>query len=295
MNKGIIMTLPTVCLRCFSKSCEKYPLGDLHFCEYDVAFIKLNENILRKEALVPLRHISENMRHTLNPVLNLIVEELNIIEPNLSFRRIDLVKPVDKMLAATKIIDLFVQMISGVNEFRPSITGVQEDQPRKLSSIINKYYKIYSVLKSARRNPDLRLNALISENIFLPICPDIYEYLISILIDNAWKYSLPGTELRVEIDIKNDTSADLIFINESKPFPSDIDIFEKGQKAIKDSEGLGFGLFWAKILTDYYNRLMHKHSNPLELQHNQVPMSDTVSKQYFVFLNTDISEKRTLL
>jgi K+-sensing histidine kinase KdpD len=260
-----------------------------------VAFIKLDEDILRKEALVPLRHISENLRHTLNPVLNVIVEELNIIEPNLSLRRIDLVNPVEKVLAATKIIDLFIQMISGVNEFMPSTTGVQEDQPRKLITIINKYYKIYSVLKSARRNPNLRLNALINENVFLHICPDIYEYLISILIDNAWKYSLPGSELRVEIDMKNDTSADLIFMNESRPFPSDVDIFGKGQKAIKNSEGLGYGLYWAKILIDYYNRLMHRHSNPLDLQHNQVPMSDTLSKQHFIIVNTDISEKRALL
>jgi signal transduction histidine kinase len=289
------MTLPTVCLRCSTKSCEKYPLGELYFCEYDVAFIKLDKDILRKETLVPLRHISENLRHALNPVLNVIIEELNIIEPNLSLRRIDLANPADKALAATKIIDLFIQMISGVNEFRPSITGVQEDQPRKLISIINKYYKIYSVLKSARRNPDLRLNAPINENVFLPICPDIYEYLISILIDNAWKYSLPGRELRVEINMKNDTTADLMFMNESRPFSSDFDIFGKGQKAIKNSEGLGYGLYWAKILIDYYNRLMHKHSNPLELQHNQVLMSDTLSKQYFIIVNIDILEKRTLL
>jgi signal transduction histidine kinase len=289
------MALPTVCLRCSIKSCEKYPPGELQFCEYDVAFIKLNEDILRKEALVPLRHISENLRHTLNPILNVIVEELNIIEPNLSLRRIDLVKPTEKVLAATKIIDLFIQMISGVNEFRPSTTGVLEDQPRKLISIINKYYKIYSVLKSVRRNPDLRLNALINENVFLPICPDIYEYLISILIDNAWKYSLPSTELRVEINKKDDTRADLIFINESKPLPSGFDIFGKGQKAIETSEGLGYGLYWAKILIDYYNRLMHKDSNPLKLQHNQVPVSDTLSKQYFIIVNTDISEKVPLL
>jgi len=288
------MTLPNVCLRCSSKSCEKFPLGELHFCEYDVAFIKLNEGILRKEALVPLRHISENLRHTLNPVLNVIVEELNIIEPNLSLRRIDLINPVEKVLSATKIIDLFIQMISGVNEFRPSITGVQEDQPRKIISIINKYYKIYSVLKNARRNPDLRLNALINENVFLPICPDIYEYIVSILIDNAWKYSLPRSELRVEINIRSDTSADLIFMNESRPLPFDFDIFGKGQKAIKNSEGLGYGLYWAKILIDYYNRLMHKDSNLLDLQHNQVPMSDTLSKQYFIIVNTDISVKRTL-
>jgi hypothetical protein len=73
------MTLPTVCLRCSSRSCEKYAHGELHFCEYDVAFIKLDEDILRKEALVPLRHISENLRHTLNPVLNVIVQELNTL------------------------------------------------------------------------------------------------------------------------------------------------------------------------------------------------------------------------
>lgn len=35
MNKVVTMTLPTVCLRCSIKSCEKYPLGELYFEEYN--------------------------------------------------------------------------------------------------------------------------------------------------------------------------------------------------------------------------------------------------------------------
>lgn len=289
------MVLPTLCLRCSSKPCEQYPIGELHFCEYDIAFIKLNETIVRKEALVPLRQISENLRHALNPVLNFIVGELNILEPNLSLRRLDLDKPVEKVLAATKIIDLFIQMISGVNEFRSSLGGIQQDSPRKLVSIINKYFKIYSILKSAHRNPNLKLNLIINDNIFLPLCPDIYEYLISILVDNAWKYSLPDTELKIEINIYENNHADILFINESTPFEADVDIFAKGQKAVKDSEGFGYGLFWARILIDYYNRLLNKHSISLELKHLQELKSDITAVQTFKLVNSDILLKGSQL
>jgi len=285
------MTLPNICLRCFNKTCETFPSEELHFCEYDIAVIKINNSIIKKEALVPLRHISENLRHAVNPVLNVIVEELNLLEPSLSLRRLDLSTPVGKILAATKVVDMFVQMISGVNEFKPSITGAQHDPPRKINSMIKKYHDVYSVLRNSRRNPHLTLNVELPESIFVNFCPDIYEYIVSILVDNAWKYSEHHTSLTVQIKKTTTSKADILFVNESKPIAIDADVFSKGYKSVKESDGFGYGLYWARILTDYYNRLMNNHDQLLELKHRQEILSDKLAIQTFVLENTDYIER----
>ena len=88
-----------------------------------------------------------------------------------------------KILAATIIVDHFIQMLTGVYEFRQSLGGDHLKTERKLKDIINKYFNTYSILSSVRRPGNLTLNMDFDDSCTIPYCVDIFEYLVSIFLD----------------------------------------------------------------------------------------------------------------
>jgi hypothetical protein len=267
------------------KSCLQSNADSLDICEYGVAYYIKKEEVLRKEALVPLRYISYNLRHEINPILSVIVEEAGKIDKSISTRRIDLSNPASKIVGSTIILDHFIQMISGVNEFHPS--GNYAPRPvreRILSALIKKYFDIHSIIKDPRRAYNLELHLNFDNNVIVSFSADIVEYLLSILIDNIWKYSATGTRVEISLFPKTDELADLIFQNISSPVPQDIDIFGKGVKLGEEAGGFGYGLYWANILIFHYNRLSGKEEE-LQLVHNQKNIGKALSKQEFILNN----------
>jgi hypothetical protein len=254
--------------------------------------VRIGDKLLRREALVPLRHISTNLRHAINPVLNLIVEEINNLDPTLSIRRIDPSTKYGRVVAATVIIDMFVQMITSVNEFRPSSAGFHQDRQMRFCNVIRKYHGIYSILKNVRRNPNLGLVLQLPETLCVEYSTELYEYLVSILMDNAWKYSKHNTGLTVRSTIRNSSKVDIEFINTSAPLPLNVDIFSKGYKADEHSDGFGYGLHWARILTDFYNHLHSGLPDGLEISHRQVIVDNGEATQVFTLHNVDFTERR---
>ena len=57
------------CLRCRPKYCENTESGTIEICDYGVAFYNNNGQILKKEKRLTLQHISQNLRHELNKIL----------------------------------------------------------------------------------------------------------------------------------------------------------------------------------------------------------------------------------
>lgn len=281
------MSIPETCLTCAKRSCEQLDEERLEICEYGVAFFYKDENILRKEALVPLRYISHNLRHELNRSLNVLVEEAMKIDENITKRKIDLNNPASKILGTTIIIDHFIQMIAGVNEFHPTdFYGAHLLKERNLTEIIGKYFAIHSIIKNPHRSENLELNLEIEKDVTVSFNADILEYLVSIFFDNIWKYSVSNTEVKVESIKKNGGLLDITFKNISYHYlPDNIEIFSKGIKYDSESEGFGYGLFWANILIDHYNRLSSREENILKIIHNQTNIDKNLWRQDFSLIN----------
>ncbi len=203
-----------------------------------------------------------------------------------------LTNPASKILGTTIIIDNFIQMIAGVNEFHPLDYSEQQQLEKKnIGEVIEKYFVVHSIIRNPRRAVNLKLILKIEKHIYVSFCGDIFEYLVSILADNIWKYSLSNTSVEVEAVSINDELITLKFKNVSTYIPDDIRIFGKGTKVNKESEGYGYGLFWANILIDHYNRMSLKEEKLLELNHTQKHLNGDLWKQDFSLCNLIIDKK----
>jgi len=111
---------PLVCTYCSNKLCESSELFKLDICKYGVAFYISKNGIEKKEEKITVRDISNNLRHELHKILQIIVSEANKIDPLLSSKKIDLKNPASRIVGATKILDQFIEMIAGVHDFHPS-------------------------------------------------------------------------------------------------------------------------------------------------------------------------------
>lgn len=278
-----------ICIRCPSKDCEKTEVDTFDFCQYGVAFYNAGNIIKKKEESVTLRHISHNLRHELNKVLQTIVAEASIIDPSVSAKKIELNKPASKIVGATVIIDQFIEMIAGVNEFHPSSHySTNLDKKSNLINLLDKYSKVYSLIVNTRRSKNIDFNFNVDSKTELTFASHIVEYIISILIDNVWKYSHDHSNVLVNTIKTDKGDLELTFVNVSKPIDSPDSIFDKGFQSKNESEGFGYGLYWAQVLVEHYNALSKRTSESLELIHNQQIIGADEAKQTFIIRNLRI-------
>ncbi len=276
------MTQPVICLKCAKKSCKQCLVGELDVCDYGIAYCNYEGNILYKKTLVPLMMISKNLRHEMHKMLQAIIGEANQLDINLTTKHIDLENPASRIVGLSIAIDHFVQMLAGVNQFHSATSGFQESEKRCLSDIIQKYFAIHSIIRNERRSKDLSLELGFDTNLYISKHVDIFEYLISLLMDNAWKYSLPKTKVYVSTNIHNQESLDVTFINQSRKLPEEFDIFAKGSQADEGSEGFGYGLFWGLILVDHYNNLSQDIPCRLAFTHEEHLIDSNNAEQRFI-------------
>lgn len=280
------MDLPVTCLACRRRSCESTPAGTLDICEYGVTFFHSQDKILRREARVPSRHIASNLRHELNPILALIVEEAQKIDPLISAKTINVDNPASKILAASIIIDNFIQMMTGVIEFQPTdAADIGPRKERRLHDIVLKYFTMYSIVRSANRADNLTLDTSFHPQTIVTYGVEVVEYLFSVLIDNVWKYSLPGSEVRVTVDMGAPGVADVTVQNFSHPISEQLDLFSPGTKADPETKGFGYGLFWATVLIEQYNSRGVSTDYRLELTHRQHVLPNGAAIQSFTLRN----------
>ncbi|MBW1784265.1 MAG: HAMP domain-containing histidine kinase [Deltaproteobacteria bacterium] len=282
------MPRPTICLQCAKRSCEASLPGTFEVCEYGVAFNNNGKTIDVCDTLVPLQMLSKNLRHELHRLLAIIVREAGRIDPSVSARQIDINHPASRIVGATVIIDHFVQMLTGVNDYHAIESGRQETFPFLLADVINNSFLMYSIIVNDRRAKDLKINCDFHPNIRIRMNADIFEYLVSILMDNAWKYSFSETTVYVGVHEKDFGLADVNFVNSSPPLPKDLDIFSKGAQSSSDSDGFGYGLFWAKVLIDHYNSLSLDDETNLILDHEEQAVDVGVCEQCFSLRNVPL-------
>jgi len=277
------------CKLCSAKPCEKSKHGVLEFCQYGIAYYNNNGNIITTEERVTLKHISQNLRHELNKVLQIIVTEACQIDPTISIKKIDINKPASKIIGATIIIDQFIEMITGVNEFFPN-KNYSKNLSKKVNlyNILDKYKNVYSLIHNTRRASNLDIKINCNKNIDIVYGSHIVEYIVSILIDNIWKYSLDNSVPLIDMIIK-DGYLDLIFNNISEPIIEPKKIFTKGFQSTTDSEGFGYGLYWISLLIEHYNSLnISGAENHLYVHHTQGFLSKNKSNQKFILGNIKI-------
>lgn len=273
------------CLRCRPKFCENTESGTIEICDYGVAFYNNNGQILKKEERLTLQHISQNLRHELNKILQTIISEAIKIDPSVSTKKIEPEKPASRIVGAVVIIDQFIEMITGVNDFSPSEKYAENlDKQVSLYSIIDRSSKIYSLVSNIRRAKRLSIEISCSKKMRIGFGAKIIEYIISILCDNVWKYSIDDGVAQV-IAKKNDYGdVNLSFINISKSICATQNIFNRGYQGDDQFEGFGYGLYWATILIDYYNELSGRGDDKLELKHYQIKTNNTF-EQHFILEN----------
>ena len=279
------MSTPTICLRCAKSSCKESKNGTLEICEHGVAYYNDNGKILLKDALVPLSLVTRNLRHELNRMLAVIVAESIRLDPTVTTRHIVPDNPVSKIVGTTIIIDHFVQMLSGVNQFHTTTAGAQQYEPVRLSETIKKYFTIHSIIRNEQRATELELRLNFGDDVLISEYGDVFEYLTSILMDNVWKYSFSGSTVEVSVVEREKSLADICFTNISSPLPEGIEIFTKGTQANSEAEGFGYGLFWGRVLADHYNRLRKSSFDIMEVAHVERFISRGVAEQKFILQN----------
>jgi len=281
------------CISCSSKECEKSNEGTFDICQYGISYLMRNGEIETKEPKVPLSTIAKNLRHEINPILQLIIQQVTKIDTTLSTRVIDLNNPLSVVVGSTVILDNFIQMITGVHEFH-SLPNNISNKKINLNILITTYFNMYSIIKENGRTKNLILNNLVADDIYVCVCSDFIKYLIAILVDNSWKYSIDNSALTVNLNWISKNRYNLKFTNKSKVIPKNFNPFVMGSKLDNSSKGFGYGLNWAKTLESNYNSLIQfEPGNEFEITHRQIHANDSLGNEGFqeFSLNNLILEK----
>lgn len=274
------MTKTLTCLRCSSKECEKSLEGTFDICQYGISYLKKNNVIIAKEPKVPLSTIAKNLRHEINPILQLIIQQAAKLDPTLSTRIINLEKPLSLIIGSTVILDNFIQMITGVHEFH-SLPNTTSSRRINLKSLVTTYFDMYSIIKEDGRTKSLKINNLISEETYVSACSDFVKYIIAILIDNAWKHSIDQSIFTISLSHIKNNFFNLKFVNKSKIIPSDFNLFDMGAKLDPSTRGFGYGLNWSKTLESNYNSLMNLDNEKFKITHSQIRANDNSGREAF--------------
>jgi K+-sensing histidine kinase KdpD len=151
---------------------------------------------------------------------------------------------------------------------------------------------LHSIVKDYRRSSNVELKSGISQKRTISIGVDYIEYIISSLIDNAWKHSNPNTTVEIGETEKGGNLIDLTFSNFSPPLRRDIDIFQVGAKNDPSSKGFGYGLFWVKILVEYYNSIFNagevRPDRLMQIEHSEDVVAPNMAIQSFKLSNIKV-------
>jgi K+-sensing histidine kinase KdpD len=264
---------PNECLFCNNKTCEQMEEHKIDICAKGIAHFNDGKKIHKKNEHITLRYVAANLRHELNKVLQYIVSQADELGDSLSTKEINLNKPESRIIGATIILDNFIEMIAGVYDFTPDTTlsTASSSSPINLFGTIQRFVDTYSLIKSHQRAKNIQISIQVEKNIQISRLPSIIEYLIATFADNIWKYAKDGGPVKI-VSFKNGAELlDLEFSNIGDKLPESESIFEKGYQLNANSEGFGFGLYWAKKLCEHYNQRSGRRNDFLELTHRQSP------------------------
>jgi signal transduction histidine kinase len=94
-------------------------------------------------------------------------------------------------------------------------------------------------------------------------CDKTFPIIPTVLIENALRYSLPGTQIAIKFDPEGDF-CNIRITNEAKlEKPLDNSIFVRGVRATAQTEGSGFGLYLAQIVARQHYTLIEVSSTKI--------------------------------
>lgn len=277
----------TECAICQQKPCQRTQPGTLDICDFGVAYYNAGSEILKKRERVTTRDIAANLRHELHRVLMYIVSQADEMEPNLSTRRIDLTRPASRIVGATVILDKFIEMVTGVYDFHPDRSGSAFGSTAQLPLLdtVRRLVDTYSLIKNVRRASRLDFQISLPSDLVVVSMAAAVENLLAVLIDNMWKYSVPDTRAAIRVHAISPELVSLEFRNIGVLLPDDCPIFEKGFQAKQNSEGFGFGLYWATVLVDHCNSAQNRTDAPMALRYEQLKLGADSAEHVFTLEN----------
>lgn len=253
MKQGIGDT-SRACVSCTSRSCEKGDLKQIRTCERGVAYFRADDAIHRLDEPLPLRTLAQNLKHETHKFLQLIVNEACEINPGVSTKSVDLNDPASRIVAATVLVNDFIDMIAGVNDFSPPDGAFASRQSGHIKRMVDKSIKAQSMIKNARRCSRLVFVQNFDEpEMSVVTGAKAIENIVSIMIDNVYKYSVEGTTVDIRVS-RDERGFGFVEITNICYNLVDSDrAFDKGYQANPNSDGFGYGLHWASTIVSYMN------------------------------------------
>ena len=130
-----------------------------------------------------------------------------------------------------------------------SLTQLPVEVPIEVYRIFDKCVRIYRMADSTNR---IHIRASPGYSPRILACDKTFSIIPSVLIENALKYSLPDSNVTVEIS-QLGTNCVVRVTNQSKRDPAFGDIiFKKGFRLSTDRDGSGNGLYLAKMVTEQH-------------------------------------------
>jgi signal transduction histidine kinase len=130
-----------------------------------------------------------------------------------------------------------------------TLTDLPLNTPVEVYRIFDKCVRIYRGANESRR---ITLKAASGYSPRIQACDKTFPMIPTVLIENAIRYSLPDSDITIEIQRAKGhcviTASNLTSINDRL----NDSIFQRGVRASIDGEGSGHGLFLAKLVTEQH-------------------------------------------
>jgi signal transduction histidine kinase len=119
--------------------------------------------------------------------------------------------------------------------------------------IVDKCVHIYEI-EAAKRNLSLSISG---DSPRALVCDKTFPIIPTVLIENAIRYSLPGTAIEVLVRIVSSDMCVISVTNVTHHIEHLPDIFQKGVRGADDGTGHGLGLHLARLVADQHGATLN--------------------------------------
>jgi signal transduction histidine kinase len=228
---------------------------------------------VRKEAerkLTSLRaHISLMLPHEMRTPLNGIISNAEILATTATTMKPETIAEIGQEISQSgqrleRLIEnfLFYARLEIVATDAESITALRSARTVPAADIIRTIAPAQA--ESAHRLNDLTLEV---EAAPLPIAADYFKKIVTEIVQNAFKFSAPGTPVKVGLN-PDDDQVVFCVSDRGRGFSSEhirnIDAYVQFERKMEDKQGLGLGLAIAKKLAELHGGSLAIASKPGE-------------------------------
>lgn len=224
------------------------------------AFIKLNENISSLEnsiiknqamALHEIRKLNRRIKQTAERICT----SQNPDEPSQSDTELVQIWKTSEIMSQQFDI---IEILAG-----RTLTDLPVDKIIEVHKIILKCVKIYDPINTGK----FKISCLPTYHPKILACNKTFPIILTVLIENAIKYSLESTPVHIKIT-RSSENCDISVSNISEYTHIDNSIFNRGIRGKTDKDGSGIGLYVAQLVAKQHNSFitvetLHLHNNKM--------------------------------